>query len=37
MAGYKGPEWTVEELRLVRSYPGPKPRYETLHTVLLEP
>lgn len=25
---YEGPEWTVDELRLVRSYQGPKPEYE---------
>jgi 2'-5' RNA ligase len=29
---YQGPEWTVGELRLVRSYLGPKPRYEYLAT-----
>ncbi|MEN3305106.1 MAG: 2,3-cyclic 3-phosphodiesterase [Micromonosporaceae bacterium] len=35
LADYRGPEWTVESARLVRSYPGPHPRYETLHTVAL--
>jgi 2'-5' RNA ligase len=33
--GYEGPEWTVTQARLVRSYPGPHPEYETLHTVAL--
>lgn len=28
--GYEGPGWTVDELRLVRSHQGPKPRYEHL-------
>lgn len=28
--GYEGPKWTVDELHLVRSYQGPKPRYEHL-------
>jgi RNA 2',3'-cyclic 3'-phosphodiesterase len=32
LAGYQGPEWTVDSVRVVRSYPGPHPRYETLHT-----
>lgn len=31
LKSYVGPQWTVEEARLVRSYLGPKPRYETLH------
>jgi RNA 2',3'-cyclic 3'-phosphodiesterase len=35
LAEYEGPQWTVESARLVRSYPGPHPRYETLHTVSL--
>lgn len=28
--GYEGPKWTVDGLHLVRSYQGPKPRYEHL-------
>ena len=32
LKSYEGPQWTVEEVRVVRSYLGPKPRYETLHT-----
>jgi 2'-5' RNA ligase len=28
LAGYQGPEWTVEEIHLVRSFLGPKPRHE---------
>jgi 2'-5' RNA ligase len=28
--GYSGPEFGVDEIRLVRSYPGPEPRYEHL-------
>jgi RNA 2',3'-cyclic 3'-phosphodiesterase len=35
LRGYQGPEWRVESASLVRSYPGPRPRYETLHTVSL--
>lgn len=31
LSGYEGPEWTVDSARLVRSYPGPRPRYEVLH------
>lgn len=29
---YQGPQWTMRSVRLVRSYPGPRPWYETLHT-----
>lgn len=32
---YQGPQWAVGSVRLVRSYPGPHPRYETLHTATL--
>jgi len=32
---HQGPQWTVDEARLVRSYLGPKPRYETLHVAAL--
>lgn len=31
LRAYEGPQWTVDGIRLVRSYLGPKPRYETLH------
>jgi 2'-5' RNA ligase len=31
LAGYQGPQWTVEGIRLVRSYLGPRPVYETVH------
>jgi 2'-5' RNA ligase len=27
---YEGPQWTVDDVRLVRSYLGPEPRYETV-------
>jgi 2'-5' RNA ligase len=27
---YQGPQWTVKELHLVRSYLGPRPTYETV-------
>jgi 2'-5' RNA ligase len=30
LRAYEGPEWTVDDVRLVRSYLGPEPRYETL-------
>ena len=30
---YRGPEWTVADVRLVRSFLGPEPRYETLAAV----
>jgi 2'-5' RNA ligase len=32
---YEGPQWMMESARLVRSYPGPHPRYETLHIATL--
>jgi RNA 2',3'-cyclic 3'-phosphodiesterase len=28
--GYEGPQWTVTDVRLVRSFLGPEPRYETV-------
>lgn len=28
--GYEGPQWTVDDIRLVRSYLGPEPRYESV-------
>jgi RNA 2',3'-cyclic 3'-phosphodiesterase len=27
---YEGPQWTADDVRLVRSYLGPEPRYETV-------
>jgi 2'-5' RNA ligase len=33
LSGYVGPQWTVDQLALVRSHLGPKPWYETMHTV----
>lgn len=33
LQGYRGPEWTVTDVRLVRSFLGPEPRYETLAAV----
>ena len=30
LQGYEGPQWSVDEVRLVRSHLGPKPRYDTL-------
>lgn len=30
LRGHIGPLWTISELRLVRSHPGPKPRYDRL-------
>jgi RNA 2',3'-cyclic 3'-phosphodiesterase len=30
LAAYEGPQWTVDDVRLVRSYLGPEPRYETV-------
>lgn len=33
---YEGPEWTLDEVRLMRSYPGPKPRYDRLATWRLD-
>lgn len=29
---YAGTAWTAGEIHLIRSHPGPRPRYETLHT-----
>ena len=28
---YRGPRWTADRLKLVRSHLGPKPRYETMY------
>ncbi len=30
LEGYQGPQWTAEEIYLIRSRPGGQPRYETL-------
>lgn len=32
LEGYQGPQWTAEEIYLIRSRPGGQPRYETLGT-----
>jgi 2'-5' RNA ligase len=32
LGGYEGPPWTIDELVLVRSHLGPKPRYDHLAT-----
>ncbi|GAA2592326.1 RNA 2',3'-cyclic phosphodiesterase [Dactylosporangium fulvum] len=34
---YEGPLWTVDEVRLVRSFMGPRPEYEPITTVALTP
>jgi len=33
--GYEGPEWTIDQIRLMRSHPGPKPTYDIVHAVPL--
>jgi RNA 2',3'-cyclic 3'-phosphodiesterase len=30
LRAYEGPQWTLDDVRLVRSYLGPEPRYETV-------
>jgi 2'-5' RNA ligase len=30
LGGYEGPQWSVADVRLVRSYLGPEPVYETV-------
>jgi 2'-5' RNA ligase len=35
LAGYQGPEWTVDAVRLMRSHLGPHPRHEPLHAAPL--
>lgn len=35
LAGYQGPVWPAERLRLVRSFPGPKPVHEPLAEVVV--
>lgn len=37
LRAYQGPQWTVEELRLMRSHLGPHPRYDVLHTAVTRP
>jgi RNA 2',3'-cyclic 3'-phosphodiesterase len=32
LAGYRGPDWPVREVRLVQSFLGPKPRHELLQS-----
>jgi 2'-5' RNA ligase len=32
LAAYEGPEWTVDEIRLMRSHLGPKPTYDIVHS-----
>jgi 2'-5' RNA ligase len=29
---YEGPEWTVDEIRLMRSHLGPHPTYDVIHS-----
>ncbi|HWH01227.1 MAG TPA: 2'-5' RNA ligase family protein [Pilimelia sp.] len=35
LASYRGPEWTLDELCLVRSHLGPRPAYDRIATVAL--
>jgi 2'-5' RNA ligase len=35
LGAYEGPEWTVDEIRLMRSHLGPHPTYDVLHTAPL--
>jgi RNA 2',3'-cyclic 3'-phosphodiesterase len=37
LAGFTGTPWTTERIHLVRSYPGPRPAYETLGSWPLAP
>jgi RNA 2',3'-cyclic 3'-phosphodiesterase len=37
LAGYAGASWTAAEIHLIRSFPGPAPRYETTGTWPLRP
>jgi RNA 2',3'-cyclic 3'-phosphodiesterase len=37
LAGYAGASWTAAEIHLIRSLPGPAPRYETAGTWPLRP
>jgi 2'-5' RNA ligase len=35
LTAYEGPEWTVGEIRLMRSHLGPKPTYDVVHSAAL--
>jgi RNA 2',3'-cyclic 3'-phosphodiesterase len=37
LAGYAGASWAAAEIQLIRSFPGPAPRYETAGTWPLRP
>jgi RNA 2',3'-cyclic 3'-phosphodiesterase len=37
LAGYAGPQWTVDRLVLYRSHLGPRPWYEPLHVAQIPP
>ncbi len=37
LAGYSGPQWTVDRFVLYRSHLGPKPWYEPLHVAPIPP
>jgi 2'-5' RNA ligase len=37
LAAYEGPEWTVDEIRLMRSHLGPRPTYDVMHAAPLAP
>jgi 2'-5' RNA ligase len=37
LAGYEGPQWTVDRLVLYRSHLGPRPSYEALHVAPIPP
>jgi len=32
---YEGPDWTIDEIRLMRSHLGPRPTYDVMHAVPL--
>jgi 2'-5' RNA ligase len=35
LAAYEGPEWTIDEIRLMRSHLGPRPTYDVMHSAPL--
>jgi 2'-5' RNA ligase len=35
LAAYEGPEWIIDEIRLMRSHLGPKPTYDIVHSAPL--